>query len=77
MFDLYVKQYTSEYAKEMEFTEDLGKIKIGYAYVEMPTVILFTVPPASFSSIDGLTIINRCRISRILCILTKSHKIAL
>uniref|UniRef100_A0A8R1XR04 Uncharacterized protein n=1 Tax=Onchocerca volvulus TaxID=6282 RepID=A0A8R1XR04_ONCVO len=38
LFDLYVKQYTSEYAKEMEFTEDLGKIKIGYAYVEMPTI---------------------------------------
>lgn len=33
----------------MELTEDLERMKSGYAYVEMPTIILFTIPAASFS----------------------------
>ncbi|EJW71367.1 hypothetical protein WUBG_17727, partial [Wuchereria bancrofti] len=45
---LYVKQYTLERTKEVEFTDDLEKIKSDYAYVEMPIIILFTIPIASF-----------------------------
>ncbi|KAK6114588.1 hypothetical protein QQG55_56710 [Brugia pahangi] len=47
---LYVKQYTLERTKEVEFTDDLEKIKSDYAFVEMPTIILFTIPAASFPS---------------------------
>ncbi|MCP9260034.1 hypothetical protein DINM_003279 [Dirofilaria immitis] len=52
LYELYVKEYMLEHTKEMEFMEDSGKIKTGYAYVEMPSVILFTVPSASFSSVS-------------------------
>lgn len=37
-----------EHAKKVELTDDLGKTKGSYAYVEMPTIILFTIPAASF-----------------------------
>ncbi|KAM3721031.1 hypothetical protein ACO02O_08880 [Dirofilaria immitis] len=52
LYELYVKEYMLEHTKEMEFMEDSGKIKTGYAYVEMPSVILFTVPSVSDSDTE-------------------------
>ncbi|KAK6114587.1 hypothetical protein QQG55_56710 [Brugia pahangi] len=49
---LYVKQYTLERTKEVEFTDDLEKIKSDYAFVEMPTIILFTIPARSDSDAE-------------------------
>uniref|UniRef100_A0A915Q021 Uncharacterized protein n=1 Tax=Setaria digitata TaxID=48799 RepID=A0A915Q021_9BILA len=52
LYELYVKQYTLEHGKEMELTDDLEKVEKGYAYVEMPMLILFTVPPVSDSNTE-------------------------
>ncbi|VDK47202.1 unnamed protein product [Gongylonema pulchrum] len=47
LFKLYVKQYESEHKNEIVFDEKEDKVKKGYSYVEMPTIVLITVPKAS------------------------------
>ncbi|VDK86716.1 unnamed protein product [Litomosoides sigmodontis] len=46
LYKLYAEQYNVEHRKKVELTEDLERMKNGYAYVEMPTIILFTIPAA-------------------------------
>ncbi|KAL3999095.1 hypothetical protein ACH3XW_17760 [Acanthocheilonema viteae] len=51
---LYVKQYEVEHTKKVKLTEGLKKqkraydyVESGYAYVEMPTIILLTIPASN------------------------------
>lgn len=57
----------------MEFVEDSDKVKKGYAYVEMPTILLVTIPEASFqyfhfcSNMDVVHKLSVCETYTTLC----------
>ncbi|EFO20520.2 hypothetical protein LOAG_07968 [Loa loa] len=52
LHELYVRQYTLQCTKKTEFTDDLEKFKSDYAYVEMPTIILLTIPARNDSDAE-------------------------